>query len=150
MLSWSGLSHISIWTCVVRVGMSLRAASEHVGILWLLLQTQVWMMMGVRACVLLNFLNQIPYYGSQCRAFTLGCFEPSSILLFQSVSRHNLGFFLGELGVTCACIPQLNSQAPMCLVCWCQALEVQFPKASPQISKEELGGGLEVFLEFSF
>lgn len=57
MLSWSGLSHTSIWTYVVRVGMSLRAASEHVGTLWLLLQTQVWLMLWVRVCALLNFLN---------------------------------------------------------------------------------------------
>lgn len=90
-----------------KVGMSLRAASEHVGILWLLLQTQVWMMMWVRVCALLNFLNQIPYYGSQCSAFTLGCFEPSRILLFQSVSRHNFGGFFWEVGVTHACIPWL-------------------------------------------
>lgn len=125
MLSWSRLSHISIWNSVVRVGMSLRATSEHVGIWWLLLQTQVWMMLWVRVCALLNFLNQIPYYGSQCSAFTLGCFEPSRILLFQSVAKHNLGFF-GGLGVICTCVP--NSQAPMCLVCWCQASRSSFPK----------------------
>lgn len=80
--------------------MSLRAASEHVGILWLLLQTQVWMMLRIRVCALLNFLNQIPYCGSQRSAFTLGFFELIRILLFQSVSKHYLGF-LGGGGDLC-------------------------------------------------
>lgn len=40
-----------------------------------------------------------------------------------------------------------NSQVLGVLV---PSLEVQFPKAFLQTSKEELGGGFEVFLEFSF
>lgn len=144
MLSWSGLSHISIWNSVVRFGMSLRAASEHVGIWWLLLQTQVWMMLWVRVCALLNFLNQIPYYGSQCSAFTLGCFEPSRILLFQSVAKHNLGVFW--LGVICACVPQLPGSHVLGVLV--PSLKVQFPRAFLQTSKEELGGNLEVLRFF--
>lgn len=105
------------------------------------------MMMWVRVCALPNFLNQIPYYGSQCSAFTLGCFEPSRILLFLSVSRHNLGVFW-EVGVICACIPQLPGSHVLGVLV--PSLEVQFPKAFPQTNKEELGGGFEVFLQFSF
>lgn len=142
MLSWPGLSHTSIWNSVVRVGISLRAASEHVGIFWLLLQTQVWMMLWVRVCALLNFLNQIPYYGSQCSAFTLDCFEPSRILLFQSVSKHTLGFFW-VWGWFVYMSP--NSQAPMCLMCWCQASRSSFPKHFCKPVRKSLG----VVLRFS-
>lgn len=88
--------------------MSLRAASEHVGILRLLLQTRVWMELWVRACALLNFLNQIPYYGSQCTASpwaALSLAEFCCFSLYQGTICLFFGFFFVE--VICAFIPQL-------------------------------------------
>lgn len=76
-------------------------------------------------------------------AFTLGFFEPSRILLFQSVSKHYLGFF-GGWGWSVHVSP--NSQAPLCLVCWCQASRFNFPKHFCKPVRKSLGVVLSFFL----
>lgn len=73
---------------------------------------------------------------------TLGCFEPSRILLFQS--RHNLFvwfwcFFCG--GDLCIYPP-----TPRCLVCWCQASRSSFPKHFCKPVRKSLGVVLRFFL----
>lgn len=77
----------------VRIVPSVRVASENIGISELLLQTQVWMMVWVRACSLLNFLKPTSHYLRQDAPFcSLGCFWPGSIFLFQSVAKHEFWF----------------------------------------------------------
>lgn len=50
-------------------------------------------MLWVRVYALLNFLSQISFYWSQGTAFSsMGWFKPRSIVPFQCVAKHDLGF----------------------------------------------------------